>query len=385
MPTHEFAVLVRKLSDRKLNDQKAATQVHEIAMRAVSGDRKRRGWTYEVNFHDMRYSAKQIYEYNIILKYRGEQTKESLDKEVNEMLLPLIERGGSSIKPPWTILALDGKAWEKKETMAADGKITKPYAHVEIPKNHLRFFKHIYERDAQIDVAISYIQAAVDSAWTYRPHIAFVGEPGGGKTETARAIRHTFGDDAVFEIDATATTMSGAIKNLKERSVMPRIIIIEEIEKADFDNFPWLLAVMDPRGEIRKITYREETILDTQMLVIGMVNNYKVFCQALEGALSSRFGEPVFFPKADRKTQRKILERDVLKIHGDVSWIDPALDYAREAGIYDIRHILAICMAGKGRLLAGKGFQTSLRQSRIPTSYLEKMGMTREVIEEDKV
>ncbi len=375
------------MTERKQDGQKAANQVHSIAKRAVSGDRQRRGWTFDVKHYDDRRGTKfHIYEYQIILKFSGEQTRESTDKEVDTVLLPLMEKGGQQIKPAWEIIALNGAAWVKQETMAADGKITKPYAHVEIPKNPAPFFKHIYDRDSQIDVALAYIQAAVDSAWLYRPHCAFVGEPGGGKTETARAIRQMLGDDAVFEMDATSTTMAGAIKNLNERTVMPRVLIIEEIEKADFDQFPWLLAVMDPRGEIRKITYNREVILDTQMLVIGMINNYKAFKHALEGALSSRFGEPIFFPKADRKTQRRILERDVLRIQGDVAWIDPALDYAQEANIYDIRHILAICMAGKSRLNAKDktAFQHSLRKCRIPDEYLAKMGMEREIIEEDK-
>ncbi len=387
MPQHEYTVLVRKMTERKQDNRKAASQVTTIAKKAVSGDRERRGWSFDIKHYDDRRGTKfHIYEYQIVLTFKGEATRESTDKEVDTILLPLMDKAGQAIKPAWTIEALNGAAWVRAEKMLADGKVVKPYAHVEIPKNYSPFFKHIYDRDSQIDVALAYIQAGIDSAWLYRPHCAFVGEPGGGKTETARAIRQMLGEEAVFEMDATATTMAGAIKNLKERTVMPRICIIEEIEKADFDQFPWLLAVMDPRGEIRKVTYREETILDTQMLVIGMINNFKAFKHALEGALSSRFGEPIFFPKADRKTQRRILERDVLRIQGDVAWIDPAIDYAQEAGIYDIRHILAICMAGKGRLNATDktAFQNSLRKCRIPDDYLAKMGMEREIIEEDK-
>jgi hypothetical protein len=96
-----------------------------------------------------------------------------------------------------------------------------------------------------------------------------------------------------------------------------------------------------------------------------------LFKSVLEGALASRFGEPIFFPRPGEDVLRKILEREIAKIEGNMKWIDPVLEYAKEANITDPRNIIAICLAGRDGLIK-KTYQDKLRKTRMPADYGQK-------------
>jgi len=123
----------------------------------------------------------------------------------------------------------------------------------------------------------------------------------------------------------------------------------------------WLLAALDIRGEIRKVTARANIQRDTKVFCIATVNNVKLFNQLMSGALASRFTRPIYFKRPSRETLAKILKREIDKVNGDEAWIEPALNYCETAinadgtaGITDPRQVIAICLAGRDALLNGK-------------------------------
>lgn len=192
------------------------------------------------------------------------------------------------------------------------------------------------------------------SNWQQRANIALIGPPACGKSDICKSLKKLLGDEAVLEFDGTSTTMAGAQQNLAEREVLPRVMLIEEIEKAPETALPWLLSILDLRGEVRKTTARGNILREVHMVGICTVNNQEVFDKLASGALSSRFSLPLHFQRPPREILWKILHREVTKISGDDAWIEPVLDYAEKRGISDPRKLIAICLTGREKLLSGE-------------------------------
>ena len=225
-----------------------------------------------------------------------------------------------------------------------------------LPGNHSSFFDHIYNREAQIREVLASIATARETGGEIRNHILLYGPPGCGKTEICLSIWKMLGDLAVKRLDATATTKAGAEKLLLEMDAIPPIVILEEAEKVNEANLPWLLGILDDRGEIIKTNARVGSVSrPAKCLVIATVNNIQKFRAFHEGALCNRFSVPLYCPMPDRALLRRILEREVVRIPGgDPAWIDPALDFALEVEkTYQARRIKAIMTNGRDRLLDG--------------------------------
>lgn len=227
------------------------------------------------------------------------------------------------------------------------------YTEVTIPDDFESFFEHLYGLGFHVDMVKGAMEAGLMSGWSNRMHCALIGPPGCGKSDLCQSLKRALGDDAVLEFDATATTSAGAIKELAEREILPRIMIVEEIEKADEKSMAFMLAMMDMRAEIRKTTARATIQRDTKLFVIATVNNYDLFCKQQAGALASRFMNQIGFKRPSREQLAMILKREVDKVKGDERWINPALDYCEVKGITDPRRCIAICLCGREKLLTG--------------------------------
>jgi MoxR-like ATPase len=149
---------------------------------------------------------------------------------------------------------------------------------------------------------------------------------------------------------------------------LPRILVLEEIEKAPEAALPWLLSVLDLRGEVRKKTVRSDIAKSVHMIGICTVNDEAKFKSVASGALASRFSMPLYFRRPERDILWKILKREVDKIGGDIRWIDAALDFAEELQtksgdtLYiDPRKLIAICLTGRDRLLLPDGHDRSFQ------------------------
>jgi hypothetical protein len=233
---------------------------------------------------------------------------------------------------------------------------TAPGELLTLPDDSATFFTDIYDRDPQIREVLASISTARETNMEVRNHILLYGPPGCAKTTICLAIWKMLGDLAVKRLDATATTKAGAEKLLLEMDAIPPIVILEEAEKVNEANLPWLLGILDDRGEIIKTNARVGSVSrSAKCLVIATVNNIKKFRAFQEGALCDRFSVPLYCPRPDRALLQRILEREILRIPGgDPAWIDPTLDFA--LGVektFQPRRIMAIMSNGRERLLDG--------------------------------
>ena len=226
-------------------------------------------------------------------------------------------------------------------------------------------FSHIYGRQPQIEIVKSCIQAGIDSSFENRFHTVLYGDPACGKSEIARSFKQMFGEDAVLEYDATSTTQAGAIKDLNDRTVMPRILVVEEIEKCDESSLRWLLSVLDFRGEIRKVNARQQIQKEVRLVCVATANDYTLFKNMMYGALASRFAHHVYCPRPDKEILYRIIKREVDAIGGDERWITPAIEFAELCKETDPRRVTAICLCGKDNLL-DKSYQSYLYSTLSP-------------------
>ena len=257
----------------------------------------------------------------------------------------------------WTLSTVDGD--EFVADLEANAPLSKDfmgYTTVDLPNDFERYFEHLYGLDYNIARIKSAISIGLDSDWAYRYHCALIGPPGCGKSDICQTLKRMWGEESVLEFDATAMTAAGAIQELQHAEILPRVMVIEEIEKADEKSLNFLLAVLDMRAEIRKVTARASIQRDTKLFGIATVNNEDLFNKLASGALASRFAHHIFFNRPTREQLRMILMREISKLPngGDNAWADPALDYCDKHGIDDPRSVTAICLSGRDALITGE-------------------------------
>lgn len=292
-----------------------------------------------------------------VITFTREDGQKPTANEVPAFLRLLAQRGSSPAFGSWTLTDVDGEKYvmpgdDEMSTAQASAELI-GYVDVEIPDDFESNFAHLFGRDAHIARIRAALEAAIMSGWNSRFNCALVGPPGCGKSDICATIKKALGDDAVMEFDATATTAAGAIKELSEREILPRVLIVEEIEKADEKSLNYLMALCDIRSEIRKTTARNTIQRDIRMLVIATVNDLAGFERMASGALASRFANKIGFSRPSRDQLAMILDREVRKINGDPAWIKPALDYAEERDMTDPRQVIALCLCGRDKLVDG--------------------------------
>jgi len=328
--------LVNKSSN--LTPEKSKLHLDHIKKRILASNRCARGWKVEITSKD---NSAQL-QLTCVPKRRRKE--ESLNNEFDK-IVKVIQDAGRGQK--WFLDTVD-----EEEQKHPDAEVS--YTESSIPPDYLKYFSHVFGRNNQISLVVSAVQAAMDSDWNNRFHVALIGPPATGKTEIAHSLKHMVGEECVLEYDATATTQAGAIKDLDSRMEMPRILVVEEIEKAEENSLRWLLSVLDHRAEIRKVNFRSNIHRSVKMLCVATVNNEKLFKGLMSGALASRFAHHLHCPAPDRNLLEKILSREVAKVGGRKEWIKATLDYTVENNIYDPRRVLAICLCGKDGLLSGE-------------------------------
>jgi hypothetical protein len=263
----------------------------------------------------------------------------------------------------WTLTSVDDKEYiaPDENNIPLSGDFI-GYTEVDIPDDFETYIKHLYGLDPHFARTRRAMEAGIQSNWINRYHCAYIGPPGCGKSDMCQSIKRALGDEACLEFDATATTAAGAIKELAEREILPRILIVEEIEKSDEKALSFLLAVLDLRAEIRKTTARATIQRDTKLFCIATVNNYELFSKLQAGALASRFANQIWFRRPTREQLQMILHREVTKVQGDYAWIDPTLDYCEKEGITDPRRVTALCLCGREMLITGE-YQKMLEET----------------------
>lgn len=219
-------------------------------------------------------------------------------------------------------------------------------------------FKHLYGLDAQIDILMSAVQAAIDSKMVNRFHVLLWGEPGCGKTEIVRGLASMLSavNVNVLSLDATTTTEAGIRRRfLEDNAAVPDVITLEELEKVPQQQIRWLLGVLDDRALLMQANYRSTASREVRALIVATANDLKRLDRMLAGALASRFQIKLHCPRPSRELLAKILAREVDKIGGSRSWVEPTLKFCYDQqGITDPRRIIPVCIAGGRLLMSGK-------------------------------
>jgi hypothetical protein len=306
-----------------------------------------------------------VYRYEIYLKvvFTNRQDKPADTNILNAIYRSVYTKCGQPVLGSWELSRVDGKEYEVPDENAV--RLSNDfvgYTQVAIPDDYEAKFNHLFGLDANVARIKRAMEAGLLSDWQHRLHCALIGPPGCGKSDICRTIKSMLGEEAVLEFDATATTAAGAIKELAEREILPRVMIIEEIEKADEKALDFLLAALDLRAEIRKTTARATIQRDTKLFAIATVNNIDLFARLKAGALASRFSQKIFFQRPNRDQLEMILQREVVKVDGDFAWIGPTLDYCDDADITDPRAVISIAMCGREMLITGE-YQDMLRET----------------------
>ena len=303
------------------------------------------------------------YEMFLAIDYTGDRTPEP--NELPNILRTLSTRCGQPQFGRWELTEVDQQPWSATPTEETVKDDALGYAPVVVPPDFTEFFAHLYGLDSHITMVKRAVEAGLITDWSNRSHCALIGPPGCGKSDLSQSLKRALGDDAVMELDATATTAAGAIKELSEREVLPRIIIVEEIEKAEEKTMSFLLGLMDQRAQIRKTTARATIVRDTKCFVIATVNDEGLFNKLQAGALSSRFSNVIHFNRPSREQLAMILTREVQRINGDLAWVQPTLDYCEDQGITDPRKVTTICLCGREMLLTGE-YQKLMKDTSAP-------------------
>lgn len=260
-------------------------------------------------------------------------------------------------------------AWlsQLKKSLFNDVAVNTSWTDVQIDKNILykkvndiKDFQGLYGIDSQIKMILTAILAAKETNGKRKAHTVLFGPAGCGKTTILDRLDDLLGKENVLRLDAPCMTKSGLETLLLEMKNIPPIIIIEEIEKSSENNLRTLLSIMDERSEICKTTVSGSITKSINSLIFSTVNDIEKFNKFLDGALSSRFKNKVFFPRPSHDVLWNILERDISKYGGKIEWIDPALAFAEELNISDPRMILSFLINGD-RLLDGS-FQHDYRE-----------------------
>lgn len=371
-------LVLTKLAERSLQDKVVNKNRDGLVSAVNTRSLTVNGWTLEPDLtlgngmgwkqhYDHETDANYRYEMYLTISYSRRDDKPADKNVLHAMCRAVFTKSAQPILGRWTLSMVDGKEYvppDENSIMLSEDFIG--YAEVNIPDNAAEYFSHLYGLDAPVKRIQRSIEAAMMSGWESRFHQVLVGPPGCGKSDILGSYKKMFGEEAVLEFDATATTAAGAIKELAERDILPRMLFIEEIEKVEEKQTSHLLSIMDLRAEIRKTTARATIQRDTRILCMATVNNYELFCKLAAGALASRFGEPIWFQRPSRGTLELILQREVAKLGGDFAWIAPALDYCEEQAIEDVRAVIGICLCGRELLITGE-FQEMMRAtSRTP-------------------
>lgn len=373
--TETHSVILIKTSQRRLQEKVIQANRTNLISSVINKSMSVRGWSIDPELDsdgngwvgiENPEADGYVYSMFLTVTFSREDDKKPGTNEFASLVHTLNNRAGQPPFGKWTVGRVDGTAY----VAPADGDDISAninadligYADVVIPDNWDSYFAHLYGRDAHVERVKLAIEAGIMSDWKNRFHCVLTGPPGCGKSDICSSLKRALGDDAVMEYDATATTAAGMIKELSERDILPRIMVVEEAEKSGKDTLQPLLALMDTRGELNKTTARGKIQRDVKMLVIMTVNNYDLFREMQAGALESRTANKIGFSRPDREQLAMILEREVTKIGGDEQWIKPALDYCEERDITDPRQVISLCLCGREKLITGE-YQKMLEET----------------------
>lgn len=374
-----YSVVMTRSVGQRTNDATIERQAEEVLNVGIRGNRGR-NWRYSIKPQPPEQEG-GMWKFTCKVNFKktaGHASKANTQWKAICAALIKAGRAGSYKKYPWVFSGtpFDGiespfENTEKSNTLIESISKNPIKDFGEINTDRANHFNHIYDRNHQIRIIHSAIEAAKLSNFVNRYHCVLYGPPGCGKSDILISTGKMLGieNEAFMKLDATSTTEAGAQRILLESAHIPPVLIVEEIEKTDEKSLRWLLGILDHRAEIRKTNFNiGQKARNVKMLCLATVNDIDLFKRVMSGALHSRFAHEVFCPRPDQDVMKLILEREVAKINGRTEWIEPTLDFCMgKMGWDDPRKIVPICLCGRDDLLDG-----SYQESLLATMPIEK-------------
>lgn len=365
--TETHLITLVKPADRALRDNVISKNATSMVTSIVNKSLRARGWEADIAGWDVientpknrepygvEVDTRDLYLLRLTITYNYHQ--EPIKGDLAGIVRKLASRSQTPPFGSWTVSLLDGAQYSMPgendpDVDNADEQIG--YVDVAIPDDWDEYFSHLYGLDAHIRRVKRALQAGINSGWRKRLNVVLSGPPGCGKSDIAESVMRALGTEACWRLDGTATTAAGTIKEIAEMEILPRIVVIEEAEKANEKVTEPFLGILDQRGEVSKTTARGKVQRDARLFAITTVNDYEKFEKMNAGALESRHTVKIFFHRPDRDTLAMILTREVHDVNGSIEWINPTLDYCEEHGITDPRAVVSHCLAGGDDWLNG--------------------------------
>lgn len=223
-------------------------------------------------------------------------------------------------------------------------------------------FNGLYGRSAHVRVMFSSIKTMQDTGGMRRNHCLLHGLPGCAKSSLFKGVQTVLGHGGFLSLNANSATRAGIeaifLRRLKQTGCPP-VIFIEEIEKTLEAILTVWLSILDERAEVRKVTNNEANRAEIRSLCFATANDKVLFDRLMggrpghPGALSSRFTKPLYVPRPNRETLRRILLRDIKLYGGKPEWADKCLEISDEVKTNDPRIVLGF-LDGGDRLLNNK-------------------------------
>lgn len=379
---------ISKEAGRLLSDDTLRKFIDQMISAVNTSARIQRGWKLDLrpvtpgstDWYRIEYLTESMTgprKYHLFFEFNGKNPKHNPEAELRDACAALDLKGASFGGKPFVVETVDGEKYEQSAQSRKAGirgeqeSSIVGYAPFSLPENYREYFTHLFGLDAHIRRVAKTIQLAEETDFRKRINTVLQGPPGCGKTEICRAFKAAVGNESVYEIDATSATKAGILDDLDNFEEMPRIIVIEEIEKAQGETLSFLLGIMDTRGEIRKTTARTKIQKEMKCLVVATVNNWERFGELNYGALASRFSNTIHFNRPDEKLLAEILKREIDDLKGDgtqgsgkkfYKWIPPTIAWIKEVDNWDPRYVIAVCLTGQDDLLTDE-YQADLRST----------------------
>lgn len=329
-----------------INNKRTAVQGYRVELAMVGkGDLSQGHTSVRTDgpaFYTLKGNARSGYQGEVFVHVVW--TRDEGEGDFDRVRLIVKSLNTKALQKGWEVSQFEGEDWIPPDEILGNISEEAGYVTVALPeqKEWEAHISHLIGLDEKWEAIRGAIEAGLVSDWEDRQNVALIGPPGCGKSDMLRSLKRALGEDAVLEFDATSMTTAGVIKLLEERTVLPRCVFVEEIEKSPKDSTNFLLALADLRAEIRKTTHRDNIQRDINVLVVCTVNGKKLFFERASGALASRFTNKLYFKRPNRDMLKRILEREVAKIKGDLNWIDPVLDWCDETNETDPRAVQSL-------------------------------------------
>ena len=375
LPVMAHIITLTKQSGRALNDEKSTLQIQSCIDAVTTQERTKRGWSIGFAADDdttkrftfVENKLGKLYSVDVSAVCRPSKMRKTFAQEF-ENICAMLDSKAQIPANRWKVSHVDGETYVPHEVqqLTADPNEDIGYAPFEVPDDEewIAKFDGLYGLDDYVEIIRSTLESAADTHFMKRTNIVLQGPPACGKSEICKRLKRLLGAEAVLEFDATSTTMAGAQQELSTREELPRVLIVEEIEKAPEASLQWLLSVLDLRGEIRKTTARGNILKEVHMVGIATCNDVALFDKLSAGALSSRFSMPLEMFRPTREIKARILKREVDETGGNIAWIEPTLDFCEQMGgtFDDPRKMISVMLTGRDKLLDGS-YQKMLRRT----------------------